>query len=79
MGRKNNKVRQLDALGLDFDDMFGVESSAPKVKPSKPKESLKKSNVPPPKQKEPEVQPEPAPPVALTEAELKHARRANVV
>ncbi len=58
MGRKNNKVRQLDALGLDFDDMFGVESSAPKVKPSKPKESLKKSNVPPPKQKEPEVQPE---------------------
>ena len=58
MGRKNNKVRQLDGLGLDFDDMFGVESSAPKAKPSKPKESFKGSNAPPPKKKEPLVQPE---------------------
>ena len=54
MGRKNNKVRQLDGLGLDFDDMFGVEASPPKAKPSKPKESNARS----PKQKEQQVQPE---------------------
>ena len=29
MGRKNNKVRQLDGLGLDFDDMFGLDTSSP--------------------------------------------------
>lgn len=54
MGRKNNKVRQLDGLGLDFDDMFGVESSSPKSTPSKPKAT----KTSPPKKKEPPVQPE---------------------
>ena len=55
MGRKNNKVRQLDGLGLDFDDMFGLDTtSSPNQTSSKPKAS----NPPKPKQKEPEVQPE---------------------
>lgn len=54
MGRKNNKVRQLDTLGLDFDDMFGVETSSPKSTPSKPKAT----KTPPPKKKEPPIQPE---------------------
>ena len=52
MGRKNNKVRQLDGLGLDFDDMFGVDSTSS----SKPTSSKPKSvNAPKPKPKEPEV------------------------
>lgn len=54
MGRKNNKVRQLDTLGLDFDDMFGVENSSPKSTPSQPKTT----KTPPPKKKELQVQPE---------------------
>ena len=36
MGRKNNKVRQLDGLGLDFDDMFGGGVSKPSKPPTKP-------------------------------------------
>ena len=46
MGRKNNKVRQLDGLGLDFDDMFGGGVS----KPSKP--SAKPQAVKPTERKE---------------------------
>ena len=36
MGRKNNKVRQLDGLGLDFDDMFGGGVSNPSKPSAKP-------------------------------------------
>lgn len=46
MGRKNNKVRQLDGLGLDFDDMFGGgKPSKPTTKPEpvKPTERKEKS------------------------------------
>ena len=46
MGRKNNKVRQLDGLGLDFDDMFGIDStSSSNSKPLRPQSA----NAPKPK------------------------------
>ena len=45
MGRKNNKVRQLDGLGLDFDDMFGSgvsKSSKTSTKPESVKSTERK-------------------------------------
>ena len=47
MGRKNSKVRQLDGLGLDFDDMFSGETStsSTKVESSKSNPTERKVHV----------------------------------
>ena len=66
MGRKNNKVRQLDGLGLDFSDMFGDDGVDKPSKVEKPKSKSAASKSKATKSKAKDAAPEVTKPESTT-------------